>query len=215
MASSRWQRWLERVLDWFYPSRCGVCGRFCDGAICPNCHAQWKLIVAPYCRWCGKPFDPLAKASPLCGLCLQGHYRFDGARSVVRYEGIGRETVHALKFHRKPRLAQPMGEGMAAVMRRALDSDDGLLPEAWQPPDLLVSVPLHRHTQRLRGYNQAALLAEAVGASLKIPVRTDLLVQVRPMKPQASLGAKERWENVKGAFTRPESRAGQNRRRSG
>lgn len=193
-------RWLERVLDWFYPSRCGVCGRFCDGAICSDCHAQWKFITNPYCRWCGKPFDPLAKTSPLCGLCLQGRYRFDGARSAVRYEGVGRETVHALKFHRKPRLAQPMGEAMAAVMRRALNSDDGFLPEAWQLPDLFVPVPLHRHTQRLRGYNQADLLAEVVSTSLNIPVRTDLLIQVRPMKPQATLGANERWENVKGAF---------------
>ncbi len=191
---------IERLLDWLYPSRCGVCHRFCDGAICGDCRNKWTLVTSPYCLWCGKPFEPRAKTSPLCGLCLQGRYRFDYARSAVIYEGLGRETVHAFKFNRKPRLAQPMGELMAEVMRRALSGENGLLPSPWQRPDVIVPVPLHPKTERQRGYNQAALLAKVVGQTLDIPVETNILAQTRPMKPQATLGERERWENVKGAF---------------
>lgn len=191
---------LERVLEWLYPTRCGVCHKFSDNAICQDCKSKWSLISSPYCLWCGKPFDPRAKVSPLCGLCLQGRFRFDYARSAVVYEGVGRETVHAFKFNRKPRLAQPMGELIAEVMNRALSGDNGLLPSPWQRPNMLVPVPLHPKTQRLRGYNQASLLAEVVGQVLDIPVETEILIQTRPMKPQATLGEKERWENVKGAF---------------
>lgn len=194
------RRWWERVLDWFYPPRCGVCRRFCEDFLCPDCRAQWVTIAPPYCLWCGRPFDPRAKTSPLCGLCLQGRYQFDYARSAVRYEGIGRETVHAFKFHRRPQLAQPMGEAMAEVLLRALNADEGLLPEGWMRPDFLLPIPLHKRTQRERGYNQAALLARAVGERTGFPVAENLLAQVREMKPQASLGEKERWENVKGAF---------------
>lgn len=133
-------------------------------------------------------------------MCLLGRYKFDYARSAVTYEGVGRETVHALKFNRKPRLAQPMGELMAEVMKRALEGENRLLPSPWRQPDLIVPVPLFPKTQRQRGYNQAALLAEVVGQLLDIPVETNALVQIRPMKPQATLGERERWENVKGAF---------------
>lgn len=136
-------------------------------------------------------------------MCLRGTYRFDGARSAVLYEGIGREAVHALKFQRKPRLARPMGEAMAEVLQRALSGENGFLPLPWQRPDCLAPVPLHTETHRRRGYNQAALLAEVVGEHLGIPVVLDLLVQIRPMKPQATLSERERWENVKGAFAVP------------
>ncbi len=202
---------LERILDWLYPNRCGVCHRFCDDAICQDCKSKWTLVTLPYCLWCGKPFEPHAKTSPLCGACLQGRYKFDYARSAVVYEGVGRETVHAFKFNRRPRLAQPMGELMAEVMRCALSGESGLLPSPWQRPSMLVPVPLYPKTQRLRGYNQAELLAKVVGQILHIPVETKILVQTRPMKPQATLGEKERWENVKGAFevTGPELVKGQ------
>lgn len=191
---------VEGFLKLLYPTRCGVCGKFCDDAICQDCQSKWVLVSEPYCLWCGRPFDPLARNSPLCGLCLQGRYKFDYARSAVIYEGIGRETVHALKFHRKPPLAQPMGELMAEVLKRALEGENGLLPSPWRRPDALIPVPLHPKTKRERGYNQSALLAEVVSCIHSIPVATELLVQIRPMKPQATLGESERWENVKGAF---------------
>ncbi|MFA0783398.1 MAG: hypothetical protein YYHSYBAR_001789 [Candidatus Fervidibacter sacchari] len=140
-------------------------------------------------------------------MCLQRRYRFDYARSAVIYDGVGRETVHAFKFNRKPRLAQPMGELMAEVAVRVFEGDGGLLPLPWHRPDVIAPVPLHPKTQRQRGYNQAALLAEVVGQAIGVPVEPNLLLQIRPMKPQATLGEKERWENVKGAFgvANPES----------
>jgi predicted amidophosphoribosyltransferase len=74
-------------------------------------------------------------------MCLQGRYRFDYARSAVIYEGVGRETVHAFKFNRKPRLSQPMGELMAEVALRAFEGDGGLLPSPWHRPDVIAPRP--------------------------------------------------------------------------
>ncbi|MGQ9520232.1 MAG: double zinc ribbon domain-containing protein [Candidatus Fervidibacter sp.] len=192
--------WVEKIFDWLYPPRCGVCHRFCDGSICQGCQSQWVKIAHPYCLWCGKPFDPRAKTSPLCGVCLQGRYKFDYARSAVIYEGIARETVHAFKLKGKPRLAEPMGKLMAELLENALNGESVPLPSPWLRPDFLVPVPLHPKTQRDRGYNQAALLAEVVGRHLDIPVEPNLLAQIRPMRPQATLSERERWENVKDAF---------------
>ncbi len=61
--------------------------------------------------------------------------------------------------------------------------------------DLLVPVPLHRRREWSRGFNQARLLAQALG-----PPVADLLVRVRATPPQADLPAARRHANVRGAF---------------
>lgn len=79
-----------------------------------------------------------------------------------------------------------------------------LMVDYWQvhpmPADLLVSVPLHSSRQRERGYNQAELLARALGGRIGLPVVTAGLRRVRHTRPQMSLNAKDRRENVRDAF---------------
>ncbi len=71
------------------------------------------------------------------------------------------------------------------------------------PCDRLVPVPLHSQRLRERGYNQAALLARAVGDVLGVPALPTALVRSRQTRSQVELGAQERRENVRGAFAVP------------
>jgi ComF family protein len=66
--------------------------------------------------------------------------------------------------------------------------------------DLITSVPLHPARQRERGYNQADLLAQALGRVIGIPVGTAWLKRVRHTRSQVSLNAADRRENVHNAF---------------
>jgi ComF family protein len=68
------------------------------------------------------------------------------------------------------------------------------------PTNLIVPVPLHPARQRERGYNQADLLAQALGGMIDVPVVTKGLRRVRHTQPQVNLNASERGENVRGAF---------------
>jgi ComF family protein len=61
-------------------------------------------------------------------------------------------------------------------------------------------VPLARPRERERGFNQAALLAERIGAACGLSVRPRWLVRLRPTPPQTNLTAGERHANVAGAF---------------
>ena len=67
-------------------------------------------------------------------------------------------------------------------------------------PDALVPVPLHRTRQAVRGYNQAAALAEALGRELGIPVENRLIRRVRKTVPQKLLRRQMRQNNLKRAF---------------
>jgi predicted amidophosphoribosyltransferase len=65
--------------------------------------------------------------------------------------------------------------------------------------DVVVPVPLHRSRAAARGYDQAALLAHAVGAHAGLPLRP-ALHRVRAGRPQVELDRVARAANIRGAF---------------
>ena len=81
----------------------------------------------------------------------------------LAYEGPAREMVRALKFRGALRVADTMA---AHIVANA--------PKDFFGAATLVPVPLHPSRQRRRGFNQAQLLAEALGSRLDVPVDTCL-----------------------------------------
>ena len=78
------------------------------------------------------------------------------------------------------------------------------------PLDRVMPVPLHRTRLRTRGFNQALLLAAAVGRRFSLELDYDNLVRIRATRPQVELNGPERTQNVRGAFElrRPDAVAG-------
>ncbi|MBA3378889.1 MAG: ComF family protein [Chloroflexia bacterium] len=64
----------------------------------------------------------------------------------------------------------------------------------------IVPVPLHADKLRRRGYNQALLLATAIGAHLDVPVQ-QMLIRTRDTVSQVKLNRDERLANLTGAFS--------------
>lgn len=75
------------------------------------------------------------------------------------------------------------------------------------PPDVsseraaLVPVPLAPARERERGFNQAALLADALAAYWRIPVWPDVVLRTRSTDTQTRLTPSERSANVLRAFS--------------
>lgn len=65
---------------------------------------------------------------------------------------------------------------------------------------MVIPVPLHSERLRERTYNQAALLARALGRELGLPVREDLLLRVLPTPDSTGLTREQRERSVRGAF---------------
>jgi ComF family protein len=72
--------------------------------------------------------------------------------------------------------------------------------ELIEAADLIAPVPLHRWRLFRRRYNQAGLLAQALGRVADCPVAPDLLVRRRSTPSQGGLGRAGRRRNVAGAF---------------
>jgi len=68
---------------------------------------------------------------------------------------------------------------------------------------IVVPVPLARKRLRWRGYNQAQIIAQKLGARWQIPVCLDVLSRIRETENQAWLSGNERRENIKAAFACP------------
>lgn len=177
------------LLDALLPPRCQHCGAL--GAIlCAACLGTAQAPAPPLCPRCGRSLSPGSVAeATACPTCASGRgpQVLASLHIAAVYEGVVRESVAALKYRKQRRLAEPLGDLLAAELRAAMRQ--GALP-----------VPLHPERQRQRGFNQAALLAQRCSSRLGIPVVTNLLVRQRATSPQVGLSLAERHTNIAGAF---------------
>src|SRR5690606_17727811 len=116
-------------------------------------------------------------------------------RSAVMIDPGVRSLLHQFKYHGWRRLADQFALAMEPICRD--------LPGNAQ----LVPIPLAGRRRRVRGYNQAAMLAHAVAARIGLPVAEDRLVRVRETATQTRLGASNRRADPARAFAAREDTA--------
>lgn len=179
------------LLDLLLPPRCLRCGEAVSeqGTLCAECWHKISFIGTACCDCCGLPFDLDLGQDTLCALCARDKPPFSRARSAMRYDEESRPLVLAFKHGDKLQLAP----ALSRFMRRAGES---LLAET----DVIVPVPLHWTRLFARRYNQAAVLAHAVGKASGIPVGADWLQRHRATPSQGRQSRAERRRNVAGAF---------------
>lgn len=184
-----WQDPTSAVLNLLFPPRCACCAQ--SGSwLCPGCRAGICFVQPPVCPVCGQAGTSLR----LCRSCRQAPLRIDGIRAVGYLEGTLRTAVHRFKYSNLRPLAAPLGQLMADYF-----SQHRL------PAEVIVPVPLHPHRLRERGYNQAELLAKQIAERVDLPVRPRSLVRVKNTAPQVGLVARQRRDNVGGAFHCPDA----------
>ncbi len=136
----------------------------------------------------GRGFEPDVDTS----LSLEAISRpppFARLRSAVIHTGLARRFVGDLKYSDRSDLAP----WMARWMQRA---GEELLREI----DLVTAVPLHRRRFFQRRYNQSAELARHLAAISGHVFQPDLVRRIKKTQQQVGLAARQRQENVRGAF---------------
>jgi len=191
-----WRELLQAVIEMVYPSRlqCPLCGAGrTEESLCPDCR-QLLLGYAGerVCDICGC-FAGTASGRDkfICPACRGEARPFELARSVAPFEGPVREAVHRLKYRGMQPLARPLGQLMAEAARRET---------AFSLGEALVPVPLHPRRERQRGYNQAALLARALGEMLSLPVLEYAIVKIKETLSQTALSGQQRRQNLQQSF---------------
>ncbi|NYZ16303.1 ComF family protein [Azospirillum sp. RWY-5-1] len=186
------------VLDALLPPRCLSCGEPVDrqGGLCARCWSGLVFVEAPHCACCGLPFPYPVEGENRCGACLREAPPYGRARSVLVYDDASRPLILAFKHADRTHAAAAFGTWLARAGAGVLEG-----------ADLLVPVPLHRWRLFRRRYNQAALLALAVGRAAGLRVVPDLLVRRRQTPTQGGLDRDGRRRNVAGAFALGRGRA--------
>ena len=181
----------KEAVSLLFPTRCPVCDeavRRRDGKICRNCRSRFKMVEEPFCLSCGRPLPE--EKEQYCADCASKKHKYIRGRALYEYESAA-ESIYRFKYGGRREYAEFFGREMAEKL-------EGYIRKA--APDALVPVPLSRKRFGRRGYNQAQLLAEVMGAELGIPVYTHLATRVRDTLPQKELNAQERQNNLKRAF---------------
>lgn len=179
------------MITWLYPERCPVCLRpvMPKGAMLhPECKQKLDRINGPVCFKCGAP---VSSEEEYCEVCATLKDRgWDQGRSVFPYHGTIGDALRLVKNEGTEEFVRFFAKQMKQSQKAFIER---------MAPECIVPVPLHPSKQRLRGFNQAELLAEALGEELNLPVRL-LLKKEKKTKEQKSLSRNQRIRNVKDAF---------------
>ncbi|HPF46120.1 MAG: ComF family protein [Alphaproteobacteria bacterium] len=184
------------TLDIILPPKCLNCSARVDSAqnICPDCWKKLHFLSGPKCSCCGYPFEiELANdfrdlGENLCAACQKKERAFDRAVSALRYDDDSRKMVIGFKHHDKPEFAGYFTKLMLQAGK-----------ELFENADLIMPVPLHKHRQFSRRYNQSALLSRNLAKALSLKHDPKILVRIKNTPPQQG-NLKRRAKNVIGAF---------------
>lgn len=169
---------IRWILNILFPPKC---------ILCREILIQGEQDLCEECRIFGPDYPKRKK-----------HTQFlDSFAAVWYYEGNVRKSILRYKFYHARHYAPAYGRLMGRKIAE-------LYPEGF---DVLTWVPVSPLRKLTRGYDQAQLLAEAVGAEISMePV--PLLKKIRHNRPQSGISKEEkRRANVLGAYrvTDPDS----------
>lgn len=230
-------RIIKAFAEAIFPSRCLNCGAFIrpdpqadenlcatialtfrqamNRFLCSACLMDFQPAQSPLCSCCGAVFTVFEGEDHLCENCIRIPMHFHQARAAGIYEGALRRMIQDFKFHGKIDLAKPFGLLMLHTFY------DMYAQNAWDSvvPNTVVPVPLHARRHRMRGFNQAFLLANQLIDLIRIhpgmgspALKTDrdILLRYRWTHPQTGLNKNRRKTNIADAFrvNAPEKAAG-------
>lgn len=179
----------------FTPDTCLHCG--IDTAfdykrpLCVNCETKLELMPKLQCKRCGVVLTAGGGYCHRCAGYKAHRYKCSLIRSALVFNPQIRSVIHHFKYRQKTKLAKYLAEFLADAFKRYDEICDCeiILPVAVSPSKL-----------KMRGFNQAFLLAGELSRKTAIGTFDDILVKTKHTKSQAELKREERQENVKDAF---------------
>ncbi len=185
----------ELLLHILFPNTCYACR--CDlplkqrEPLCKECLDKIQTVGPLYCRRCGKPLPDGGAHCYQCRGSKARQFKCKIIRSAVVFGPQIRALVHAFKYADQSFLA----DFLADIMYKYWADYEEL-----KETQLIIPVALHAKKEKSRGYNQATLLATALGKKLALPVDSQILKRVRNTPSQTTLGREGRLKNMSGAF---------------
>lgn len=177
---------ISGLVNLIAPPSCIGCGEpeFSGAALCSECTQRLHMLRGPACTRCAYPS---AVKTIGCRHCEGFDRGQDSVTATVAYEGDARAVVAAFKSRRSFEVAKFMADLIARSLPDRLDVD------------AVVPVPESAKRKHRYGFNQADLLAAALGREMDIPLRR-ILRRERSGR-QVGLAREARFDNVRDAFS--------------
>ena len=185
------RKWIDLLGGLVYPPRCPICDEVVslwDKGICHTCFGKIRYVESPRCLKCGKHI--LEETEEYCEDCKRMTHCYVEGRALYDYKEVA-PALYRFKYGGRQEYAKVFGEEIAYYLGNYIRS---------LKPDALIPVPMYPVKERRRGYNQATLLARAVGDAMGIPVYEKLVKRVKNTQPLKLLNPEERLNNLKKAF---------------
>ena len=171
---------MRSLLELMVPAACAACGGI-GSVLCGECIDTFVPASDPRDRFVA------ADRGAVIGQDLQL------AIAAFAYGGAIRRSLQRLKYGGVARVAEPLARAAAPAFERL----SAIVGDA-----VLVPVPAHPTRLRQRGYNQAHLLADALGSLAGLPVE-ERIVRSRETTRQHGLDRAARLHNLREAFAAP------------
>ena len=184
-------RWLlESLAAALFPPRCVLCLRELPTLeiVCSECALSLPSFEGSRCQRC---YGPVADPSiDLCLRCGTQLLAVDRVFSLGPYHGDWGRLVRSFKFERETAIGRWLGERMAVAL---------LAPNTVHEFSAITFVPMTRRDRRVRGFNQAEVLARVIAKQLNLPL-IKMLAKTRETPLQSGLSAVERETNLRDVF---------------
>ncbi|HHW49622.1 MAG TPA: ComF family protein [Clostridiaceae bacterium] len=171
---------MKELIGLLFPPKCIFCSKIidlkADIEICRDCY---KLI--PFVEQ--KSVIPFSVPGGL-GCC-------DGVICACRYTGIVRDSLIKYKFYDKSGFCRAFARLIAEKIKNMA---------VYREFDVIVSVPLHKRREHMRGYNQSLLISRILSRELKLPEKSKILKRKKETHTQSLLPLDKRRSNLLGAF---------------
>lgn len=177
------------ILDWLYPHTCPFCGKVTKNPVCRVCAGKLPYVEEPLCKKCGKPIR--SETAEYCFDCTRTEHSYDRGFGLWLHQQPVQRSVYQFKYHNRRIYSQYYAQEMVKRFKQAVFQ--------WKI-DLIIPIPLYKQRKKIRGYNQAEVLATQIGALLSLPVDAVSLKRIRATSPQKKLDVRTRKKNLNNAF---------------
>ena len=175
---------ISSFLDLFFPDLCKSCNNplnVGEKIICTNC--RHKLPQTNY---------HLSKNNEIEKI-FYGRSKIEFASSFLFFykNSLTQNLIHNLKYKGHQEIGTLIGHWYG----------NKLLEESNLSFDYIVAVPLHRHKEKKRGYNQVDTFGKSLAKVFNATYSKDNLVRIYKSETQTKKSRFARWLNVKEIFS--------------
>lgn len=181
---------FQDLIALFYPHLCAGCQTPLtknEKVLCLDC--KTSLPRTDYHRFKENPVQKL----------FWGRVMVESATSLLYFNKGGKvqHMLHQLKYKGNTEVGTLLGKELGSSIKNS---------ELFKGVDAVMAVPLHPKKEKIRGYNQAQLIADGVAETLQIKSGNQLK-RKEFTSTQTKKSRYDRWQNVETVFnlTNPES----------